>query len=273
MSERVRRPLTTVPGRGRVLDVAKVSVAFGAVKALDGVSLQVRDGEFVGLIGPNGAGKTTFFNVVSGFVRPSEGRIRLGGRRIDTLSPADRSRRGIARTFQNIGLDKAATVADNLRVARDGGPLTEELRRSFGRSGRAAQQLHERAEMLLDRLGLTATLPERVDTLSVGTAKLVELVAVLLRRPRLLLLDEPASGIGATERTKLGRLLRDLHRDEGLSVLMIEHDMALAMSTVDYLYVLDFGTLLSEGRPDEVRRDPRVIEAYLGRATSEAAIG
>jgi branched-chain amino acid transport system ATP-binding protein len=254
-----------------VLDVAGVSVSFGAVRALDNVSLSVRDGEFVGLIGPNGAGKTTFFNVVSGFVSPSAGRIRLAGRRIDAWTPAQRAQRGIARTFQNIGLDKGASVADNLRVARDGGPLWGELCRSFGRPAAAAESLEARAGELLGRLGLGDVLAERVETLPVGTAKLVELVAVLLRRPRLLLLDEPASGIGPAERVRLGRLLRELHREEGLSVLMIEHDMALAMGTVDYLYVLDFGTLLAEGRPDVVRRDPRVIEAYLGRTAGEVA--
>jgi branched-chain amino acid transport system ATP-binding protein len=162
-------------------------------------------------------------------------------------------------------------VADNLRVARDGGPLWAELRRSFGPPAVAADRLEARAGELLDRLGLGGVLGEHVETLPVGTAKLVELVAVLLRRPRLLLLDEPASGIGPAERVRLGRLLRELHREEGLSVLMIEHDMALAMGTVDYLYVLDFGTLLAEGRPDVVRRDPRVIEAYLGRTAGEVA--
>jgi ABC-type branched-subunit amino acid transport system ATPase component len=247
--------------------VAGVSVAFGAVKALDDVTLAVREGTFVGLIGPNGAGKTTFFNVVSGFVSPNRGRVRLAGQRVDDWSAAKRARAGLARTFQNIGLDKQATVADNLKVARQGGTILDELRVTFGlRRGEASEF---RAEALLERLGLTGVLGERVNELPVGTAKLVELVAALCRKPELLLLDEPASGLGAPERVRLGELLRDLHRGEGTTILMIEHDMGLAMSCVEYLYVLDFGTMLAQGAPEVIRRDQRVIEAYLGKGATQ----
>ena len=178
--ERSHRRRRLSPGRGRVLDVSQVSVAFGAVRALDGVTVEVKEGAFVGLIGPNGAGKTTFFNVISGFVATDSGRVRLAGRRIDTWSPAQRARAGLARTFQNIGLDKQATVADNVRVAKEGGRLLDEVRYSFSRGGGAGAA--DRSEELLHRLGLTEVLADRVDELPIGTAKLVELVCALARR-------------------------------------------------------------------------------------------
>lgn len=254
-------------GRGRVLDVVDVSVSFGAVKALDHVSLAVPEGAVVGLIGPNGAGKTTLFNVVSGFVAPTGGRIRFCGRRISRLSSTKRARSGMARTFQNVGLDKQASVKENVALARQGGAITAELRAAF-KGDDSDGNGHADVEGLVERLGLEDVLDERVDHLPTGTAKLVEFLCALVRRPRLLMLDEPSSGLSAPERGRLGELLRDLHDDQGLSILMIEHDMALAMSTVDYLYVLNFGTLLAEGSPRVVRNDERVLEAYLGKAAS-----
>jgi branched-chain amino acid transport system ATP-binding protein len=244
--------------------VSDVGVSFGAVRALDGVSLEVPEGAFVGLIGPNGAGKTTLFNVVSGFVAPARGRVRLAGRRITDWTPARRARAGLARTFQNVGLDKKATIADNFRIAREGGALSDELLSTFFGAG-AENGFGPKAQELVDRLDLHRLMSERVDQLPVGTAKLVELACALMREPRLLLLDEPSSGLGSGERFLLGEFLREL-RGTGLTVLLIEHDMPLAMSTVEYLYVLDFGTLLAEGTPDEVRKDRRVIEAYLGKS-------
>ena len=251
------------PGRGRVLDVSEVSVDFGAVHALDGVTLAVPQGSFVGLIGPNGAGKTTMFNVISGFVSPTRGRVRFRGRRITDWPPTRRARAGITRTFQNVGLDKQATVADNLRVAREGGAVGGAIRSAI--AGRNLDGYGRRAAELVERLELQDVLNEPADRLPVGTAKLVELACALMREPRLLLLDEPSSGLGGPERARLSELLRDL-RTDGRTILMIEHDMHLAMSTVEYVYVLDFGTLLAEGTPDTVRKDRRVIEAYLGRS-------
>jgi branched-chain amino acid transport system ATP-binding protein len=236
-------------------------VNFGAVQALQDVSLSVYEGQFVGLIGPNGAGKTTCFNVISGFVAPSEGRVRLDGRRITDWAASRRARAGLARTFQNIGLDKTASVWDNLRVANEGGPVLSEL---FVRPDRA--DFHRRAEALLDQLALQDVRDERVNELPIGTAKLVEIACALVRQPRVLLLDEPASGLGPPERARLGAFLRQLHRDSGLTILMIEHDMDLAMGSVDYLYVLNFGTPLAEGTPAFVGQHPAVIEAYLGGA-------
>jgi branched-chain amino acid transport system ATP-binding protein len=244
-----------------ILEVRDVAVRFGAVQALDGVSLSVGPGQFVGLIGPNGAGKTTTFNVICGFVRATNGRVRLDGHRVTDCPPAQRARAGLARTFQNIGLDKMATVADNLRVASEGGPLW-----GGGRVGGPGVRGLPSTPELLERLELNDVLATRAAELPIGTAKLVELVCALGRQPRVLLLDEPSSGLGPRERLRLGEVLRELHEKTALSLLMIEHDMALAMSTTDHLYVLNFGTLLSQGTPSQVRSDPLVIEAYLGSA-------
>ena len=251
----------------RVLEVVDVSVSFDAVDALAGVSLSVADGQFVGLIGPNGAGKTTLFNVVSGFVRPGGGRVRYCGRRVTDWPPQLRARAGIARTFQSVGLDKQATVRDNLLLAAEPGDIAATLRSIVQRRREGIDALPAGCQELVEGLGLTPALDEVVGVLPAGTAKLVELACAAASSPRLLLLDEPSSGLGPGERADLADALGIVRRAAGVSVLMIEHDMRLAMSLSDYVYVLNFGTLLAEGTPDEIRTDERVIDAYLGRTS------
>jgi branched-chain amino acid transport system ATP-binding protein len=246
------------------LEVAELSVTFGAVRALDNVSLRVPTGAFVGLIGPNGAGKTTLFDAVSGFCRPDQGRIRFCGRRINGWSPHRRARAGLARTFQNLGLNKSATVLENLHIANEvGRGLAYEARALVLNQGVDGQA--ESLAEVIELLGLGDVLAKRIVELPLGSNKLVELACVLLRRPRLLLLDEPSSGVAQDETGRLLEVLRRVHGSTSLSILMIEHDMQLTMAAVDYLYVLNFGQLLAEGTPAEVRAHPAVIEAYLGR--------
>lgn len=253
------------PGRGRILEVADVAVSFGAVRALDGVSLEVREHQFAGLIGPNGAGKTTLFNVISGFVPPESGRVRLAGRRITDWSTTRRARAGLGRTFQNVGLNKAATVEENLDVAQKVSALRLELAEylALRRPPSSASELGRNE--LIEVFGLRSYLDAPVNQLPQGLAKVVELVCVLLRRPRLLLLDEPSSGLSPEETERVGQVLRDVHARHGLTIFMIEHDMSLAMSVCEHIYVLNFGMLIAEGRPKDIRVNPQVIEAYLGQ--------
>lgn len=253
------------PGRGRMLEVVDVSVSFGAVRALTGVSLTVADRQFAGLIGPNGAGKTTLFNVISGFVQPTAGRLRLAGRRVTDWSPTRRARAGLSRTFQNVGLDKPATVEENLRAVQQVSTLRREaLEWALPRRSADVQHRHEREE-IIELLGLAEERNTPVAQLPMGLAKQVELGCALLRRPRLLLLDEPSSGLSNEETARLGQVLRDVHANRELAVLLIEHDMSLAMSLCEHLYVLDFGVPLADGTPEVIRANPKVVEAYLGQ--------
>jgi len=238
-----------------------VTVEFGGNRALSDVDLDARAGEITGLIGPNGAGKTTLFNVITGLQSPTTGRIRFEGCDVSRLDTHKRARLGIARTFQRLELFTDLSVRDNLRVAG-------EIRNTWGGIGRGKRiDVARETEHVLDLIGLTDRADADVSTIPTGTARVVELGRALMIRPRLLLLDEPASGQSDEETKVFEALLRRLSRDDGLTILLVEHDMALVMDVCDRIHVLDFGEVIAVGTPDEVRSDPRVREAYLGTAT------
>jgi branched-chain amino acid transport system ATP-binding protein len=237
-----------------LLDIHGVSVRFGGLMAVDTVSLAAEAGRVTGLIGPNGAGKTTTFNVITGLQAPTKGRVLIDGEEIGHLAPHKRARRGMARTFQRLELFGVLTARENVMAA-----ASMSARYRKGKETPAAI-----AARLLARVGLTGVADVPAGRLPTGQGRLVELARALATQPRLLLLDEPASGQDDQETHHFAGLLRELAA-EGLAVLLVEHDMGLVMSVCDYLYVLDFGRLLADGTPDEVRRHPDVLAAYLGR--------
>jgi branched-chain amino acid transport system ATP-binding protein len=249
------------------LEVQQLSVRFGGHLAVYDVSLAVAAGQIVGLIGPNGAGKTTTFNAMCGVVRPSAGRVLLGGRDITRMSTHKRARLGLGRTFQRLEVFPSLTVWDNVLVGL-------EIRRSWARGGVQPQFLADGANLsaeaevalILDRLGLSAVSDQPVGALPTGQARLVELGRALAARPSVLLLDEPASGLDDEETGRFGQLLCSLAA-AGLGILLVEHDIALVMEVCSWLHVLDFGQLISSGSADDVRNDAKVVEAYLGAAT------
>jgi branched-chain amino acid transport system ATP-binding protein len=243
-----------------LLQTDNVSVRFGGVAALRDVTLDADTGYVTGLIGPNGAGKTTLFNVITGLQAPTHGRVLIDGADVTRTGTHKRARRGVARTFQRLEVFGSLTVRENVLVAA-------EIRRRWSRD-----RSHPKAitEELLDRVGLRAVAEERVDVLSTGLARLVELARALATRPRLLLLDEPGSGLDSTETEAFADLLVELAAD-GLAVLLVEHDVELVMKVCERVHVLDFGVKISEGTPQEVRADPRVQAAYLGEDTEAVA--
>jgi branched-chain amino acid transport system ATP-binding protein len=248
-----------------VLAARKVSVHFGGVRALTEVDLEVGDCELVGLIGPNGAGKTTFVDAATGFV-PYSGRIELDGSDLAGLSPHSRSLRGLARTWQSSELFDDLTVCENLAVASRRPSLWQVARELFGTTAIDSGPVEDALELL--ELGWAGDLMP--GDLSQGQRKLVGVARAIVMEPRLLCLDEPAAGLDTGESEELGRQLRGL-ADRGHSMLLIDHDMGFVLSVCDRIYVLEFGKVIAAGRPDEVRKDQRVITAYLGSAAAELA--
>jgi len=249
-----------------LLDVEDARVTFGGFHAVNGVSLHVDEGAIVGLIGPNGAGKTTLFNAVTGLQAMHGGQVRFAGRDVTRASPVRRARLGIGRSFQNLGLMMGESVRVNVLAAQFlATPYRgwDVVARPW-RWRRGEDELHASTLGLLEHFELSPHLDTTVADLSFGSARFVELCGVLARRPRLVLLDEPTTGLslGETDRLRAG-LARA--RAEGVTVLVISHDVSFVMGATEYVYVLSEGHLLKEGTPDEVRDDAAVVEAYLGR--------
>jgi branched-chain amino acid transport system ATP-binding protein len=260
------------PADAVLLAVRDLSLRFGGIAALESVSFAIKTGQIVGLIGPNGAGKTSLFNCISRLYQPAAGSIMLDGHELLRRRAHEVIHLGIARTFQNVALFQRMTVLDNVLVGDHAripsGVVASAL--ALGRARRAERDARERALQALDVVGLRAQAGEQCARLPFAIQKRVELARALVSRPRLLLLDEPAGGLNHTEVSELSSLIRRIHAEYQLTVLLVEHHMNLVMSISDHVVVLCFGRKVAEGPPEAVRNNPAVIEAYLGAAGGAA---
>jgi branched-chain amino acid transport system ATP-binding protein len=254
-----------------MLRLRDISVRFGGIVALDGVSLDLNRGEILGLIGPNGAGKTTLFDCVSGVIGPDRGSMFFEGRSLKYAPPHERARRGIARTFQNLQLWGSMTVQENLTVPMDAlgrrNTFSDALHLPF--SAYAERASSERARAILHVLDLGRYASALAGDLPAGIQRRVEIARALAMKPRLLLLDEPAAGLDGPETSRLAELLHAVRERFHVSMLLVDHDMSLVMRVCDYVYVLDFGKVLAKGRPTAIRDHPKVIAAYLGEESKQ----
>ncbi|MHC1711828.1 MAG: ABC transporter ATP-binding protein [Solidesulfovibrio sp.] len=252
-----------------LLDVKEMTQYFGGLCAVSEFSVSLDEGQLVALIGPNGAGKTTIFNLVSGFYKPTRGEILFKGESIKGLKPHEVTARGIARTFQNIRLWFEMTVLDNIRIAQHhalGYGLFDCFLRT-PRYMRRERDIEDHAMHVLERLGLREVAGEQPKNLPYGVQRLVEIARALSINPALLMLDEPAAGLNSSDVEGLIKLIGDIHKDFGLTICMIEHQMDVVMSLCSWIKVIDFGATIAEGTPTEIQNNPAVIKAYLGDDT------
>ena len=249
-----------------LLKAENVSEVFGGLKAVSDFNFYINKGELVGLIGPNGAGKTTAFNMITGVYEPTTGTIDFDGKSIVGLKPYQITQRGIARTFQNIRLFSELSVLDNVKIAYHSHvkyTVAEAVIR-LGRYFREEKEIEEKSMALLKIFKLDDKAHEMAKNLPYGAQRRLEIARALAAQPKLLLLDEPAAGMNPQETKELMEMIRWIRKEFGLTVLLIEHDMSLVMGICERIYVLEYGVIIAKGTPDEIKRDPEVIRAYLG---------